>query len=303
LSTTTTSDLDRELAALARKRPEFVMFYFGGHGNAKGIGLADDLYSFTRLRTKLSAIGARGCLVVLNSCESGGMAKSATVLGGFEPVDPRWSAALLSAAPGVRVFMAARRDQSTYESADGSWFVNALLSAMFAVRPGDLVGPDGTEYLSELDIFQLASRHMKRLGITSVAEGLVGDFPIMISNAQPAGGVSLGIRATVNLGIEIAATALDRRYLPTVLVVTATDAFRNVLAPARRRFLPTSDRHGWRGRFHVDLGVSPGCQQQLWQHGACIVAWEAGAFDDEGRMVGRCRDRVTYHTDRPLVWR
>lgn len=231
------------------------------------------------------------------------MAKSATVLGGLEPVDPRWSVALLSTAPGMRVFMASRDDESTYEGPGGSWFVNALLGAMFAVRSGDLVGPDGTEYLSDRAIFELASSQMKRLGITPVAEGVFGDFPVMISNGERAGRVSLVIHAAVNLGIELDATVLGRRHLPTALVVTATDAFGNVLAPERRRFLPTSDRHSWRGRFHVDLDVSPGCQQQLWRYGACKVVWEVAARDDEGRLLNRCRNVVTYRTDRPLVWR
>jgi len=303
LSKTTIADLDGQLDALARKRPVFLMFYFGGHGNAHGIGLADDLYSFVRLRKKLSAIGARGCLVVLNSCESGGMAKSATVLGGFEAVDPCWSAALLGAAPGMRVFMASRHDESTYEGAGGSWFVDALLRAMFAVRPGDLIGTDGTEFFSDGGIFDQASRHMRRLGVTPVAEGVFGDFPVMISNGEPAGNVSLAVRATVNLGITLDAIALHRRHLPTALVVRATDGYGNVLPPERRRFLPTSDRYSWSGRFHVDVGISPGCQQQLWQHGACWVAWDVAAVDNEDRLLGRRREVVTYRTDRPLVWR
>lgn len=231
------------------------------------------------------------------------MAKSATVLGGLEPVSPCWSAMLLSTAPGMRVFMASREDESTYEGPGGSWFVNALLGAMFAVRTGDLVGADGTEFLSDRAIFELASRHMIRLGVTPVAEGLFGDFPVMISNGERAGRVSLGIRAAVNLGIDLDTTALDRRHLPTVIVATATDAFGNMLAPEQRRFLPTSNRHNWRGRFHVDLGVSPGCQQQLWQQGACSVVWEVTARDDEGRLLNRSRNVVTYHTHRPLIWR
>lgn len=44
LSNTRVSDLDRELDALAKKHPDFLMFYFGGHGNAHGIGLADGLF-------------------------------------------------------------------------------------------------------------------------------------------------------------------------------------------------------------------------------------------------------------------
>lgn len=38
LSNTKASDLDRELDAFAKKRPDFLMFYFGGHGNAVGSG-------------------------------------------------------------------------------------------------------------------------------------------------------------------------------------------------------------------------------------------------------------------------
>jgi hypothetical protein len=303
LSDTTRKDLDRDLDALARRPPTFLMLFFAGHGNAGGIGLSDGLYSFTRLRAKLAAIAAQGIVVVLDSCESGGMTKGGTVLGGvFEQVDMRWGAALLAVEPGIRIFMASRHDESTYEGANGGWFVSALLRAMFAVERGDRVVGE-REYFTDQFVFSRAHVIMTELGVTPQSEGLWGDFPLMESNATPAGRVQLAVSAVPNLSIIANAVAVGRRHLPTTIIGTATDAFGNVLPAQQARFLPMGDSHPHRIRFEVDLGISPGCQLQLWRYGSCRVIWNVTGCDAEGRVIGRRREVVDYHNEQRFTWR
>ncbi|MDQ3365419.1 MAG: caspase family protein [Myxococcota bacterium] len=301
LGNITASELEKGLKQLARLRPTYLMLYFGGHGSASGIALADGIYPYVRLRKHLAAIDAHATIVVLNCCEAAGMFKSGTVvggLGGLEPVSTAWGTRLLSTESGVRVFAAADSNKNTFESAIGGWFVTALLNAMFDTRPGDLVDEYGTELVSDLLVFQRARAIMRSMGVDPVADGVFGDFPMMLANGAPSGVVALKISSKPDLAIQVGATAQGRRHLPTTIVATPTDPFGNVLQPEHVVFLPTSDEATHRSRFQVDLGVSPGCTQQFWQYGACRVAWNVAALDSHGRVVGRARQLVDYTTGR-----
>lgn len=300
-------ELEKALRQLARLQPTYLMLYFGGHGSAKGIALSDGLYSYERLKMHLAAIGAHATIVVLNCCEAAGMFKSGTIvggLGGLEPVSTAWGTRLLSAGSGVRVFAAADSNANTYESAIGGWFVTALLNAMFDARPGDLVDEFGTELVSDLLVFRRAEAIMLSMGVEPIADGVFGDFPMMLANSAPTGVVALKIKPRPDLSIHVDATARNRRHLPTTVVATPTDPFGNVLQPEQVVFLPTHDDVHHAARFQVDLGLSPGCMQQLWQYGACRVAWNVAALDSHGRVVGRARQIVDYDTGRFLPsWR
>ncbi|HEY4244765.1 MAG TPA: caspase family protein [Kofleriaceae bacterium] len=301
LGNITAPELEKALKQLARLRPTYLMLYFGGHGSASGIALADGLYSYVRLRKHLAAIGAHATIVVLNCCEAAGMFKSGTVvggLGGLEPVSAVWGSRLLSTESGVRVFAAADSDKNTFEGAIGGWFVTALLTAMFDTRPGDLVDDYGTELVSDLLVFERARAIMRSMGVEPIADGIFGDFPLMLANSAPTGVVELKIQARPDLAITVDASARNRRHLPTTIVATPADPFANVLQPKHVVFLPTNDEVRHQLRFQVDLGVSPGCMQQLWQYGTCRVAWNVAALDSHGRVVGRARQVVDYETGR-----
>ena len=291
----TKRQIDAALRKLRRQRPDYLAMPISGHGNASDFGASDGLYSFARLRDEIGEIGASGTVVVVNTCGAGGFAKSGTVLSGteLEPiVNPTWTAQLLEAVDGVRTFMATGANDSTWESARGSWFVEALLAAMHQVAPGDL-GPYG-EFVSDKLVFERALTAMKRLGVHPIARGLFGDFPLMRANVAPLGRAIIAVRPARSLGANVEVRLQGRRHLATAIIVTPVDGFGNRLPPTRESVFALKDDVLHSLDAFVDIGVSPGCMQQLWWHGACRVTWEVAVHDQEMRRITSRRFVVEY---------
>jgi hypothetical protein len=298
----TKRQIDAALRKLRRQRPDYLALPISGHGNASGFGASDGLYAFDRLRDEIGEIGARGTVVVVNTCGAGGFAKSGTVVGGIElePVaDPRWAAQLLESVEGVRTFMATGANDSTWESARGSWFVEALLSAMHYSAPGDL-GLYG-EFISDKLVFDRAFVEMKRVGVHPIARGLFGDFPLMRANVASVGRAVVALRAAPNLGARVQMRVQGRRHLATRIIVTPIDGFGNRLPPSTKVVFAWKDDVLDVMDAVVDRGVSPGCLQQLWWHGACRVTWEVDVRDQEMRRITCCRFNVDYVEERLCV--
>jgi hypothetical protein len=291
----TRDEVDRTLDAVARQRPAFFSFYFGGHGNAAGLGLADDLYSFARLHRMLKRIGARGTVVMLNSCGAGGFAKSAALGGVVGGVSPAWTAALLSAVPGSRVFMASAADASTVERSDvGGVFAHALLNAMQAAASGDLQVA-GHEFVSDRLVFVRATKIMAQYGLKPQSMGTFGDFPMVLANAHPVGAVSVeSAEPTDGVGLAVVLDVRNRRYLPTTIVATARDAQGNRWPSKRVVGLPDGARRKFTASFDVDVRQSPASLTQLSRYGACRISWDIDVVDANGRLLARDRRVADY---------
>jgi len=296
--------IDAALRKLRRQRPDYLALPISGHGNALGFGASDGLYSFDRLRDEIGEIGARGTAVVINTCGAGGFAKSVTVLGGIElePIaDPSWAAQLLSSVDGVRTLMATGANEKTWESSRGSWFIEALLSAMHHTGPGDL-GTYG-EFVSEKLVFGRVFVEMKRLGVHPIARGMFGDFPMMRSNVAAVGRSTIVARPTANLGARLQVRLQGRRHLATRITVTPIDGFGNRLPPSIKTTFAWKDDVLDVMNASVDRGVSPGCTQQLWWHGVCRVTWEVDVRDQELRRITCCRFNFDYFEEgQPMSW-
>lgn len=296
-ATATCRELDRTLMMVARQRPTFFSLYFGGHGNAAGIGLADGLYSFARLHRMLKRIAARGTVVMLNCCGAGGFAKSAA-LGGIDViggVSAAWTAALLSAVPGSRVFMASPADASTLERSDvGGVFAHALLNAMQAPAPGDLLVA-GHEFVSDRLVFDRAAAIMATYDLKPQAKGMFGDFPMVLTNARPVGAVEIeSAEPTNGSGLEVVIDVRNRRYLPTAIVATARDAYGNQWPSQRVVGLPNSVRRRLAASFDVDVRRSIASLAQLSSYGACRITWDVDVLDANGRLLARDRCVTDY---------
>jgi hypothetical protein len=291
----TCAAVDRALLAVARRRPTFFSFYFGGHGNAAGLGLADGLYSFARLHRMLKRIAARGTVVILNSCGAGGFAKSAALGGVDVGISAPWTAALLSAVPGSRVFMASSADAYTLESPDvGGVFAHALLNAMQAPASGDL-HVAGHEFVSDRLVFVRATKIMATYGLKPQSMGMFGDFPMVLANAHPVGAVSVeSAEPTNGVGLEVVIDVRNRRYLSTAIVATARDAQGNRWPPKRVVGVPDGARRKFTASFDVDVRHSPASLAQLSRYGACRISWDIDVVDANGRLLARDRRVADY---------
>lgn len=292
----TACELDRALAAAARQRPTFFSFYFGGHGNQLGIGLANKLYPFSRLRDWVARIGARGTIVMLNCCGAGGFAKSAVAgLAGVPDLSIAWTAALFAAVPGARVFMASSADAYTLERADvGGVYAHALINAMQAPRPGDL-DVMGYQFVSDRLVCTRATQIMARYGLQPEYAGAFGGFPMVLANIHPVGETDVTAIAPVDdFGVTVNVAVRDRRYLPTTIVATATDAFGNRWPSQRVVALPDGQHRQLSATFDIDATQSFGARMQLWQHGACRLTWNIDVMDTSGRLLAQGRQVADY---------
>lgn len=293
----TCSELDAALVAERRRGPDYLTFFFDGHGNADGLGMADDLYSFARLRHRLAQIGATSTIVMLNCCGAGGFAKSSAI-GGLAglPLQEAWDIALLSAAPGVRVFMACAADATTLERGDiGGVYAHALLRAMRAPRAGDLqVGP--YEFVSDALVCKRAAAIMLDYDLAPQSAGIFGDFPMVIANRLPAGEAEVAfIQGVEGQRLEVGVVVHDRRWLPTTIVATARDAFGNRWPAKRVTLLPRGSRRRLRATFDVDVTESLGAVSQLRRFGACRIAWDVAVLDEVRRPLAQVQHVVDYH--------
>lgn len=281
--------LDLALAQEVTRRPRYFAFYFGGHGNRSGIALSDGIYPFSRLRYWLKRIGARGAIVMLNSCEAGGFVKSSAVAGlGDADLPYAWEALLLAAVPGTRIFMACSADSSTFEvEGIGGIFPHALINAMQAPLPGDLPFM-GRGFVSDELVFERTESIMRGYGIEPIRAGTFGRLPMAVANQYPAGAAEVAsFEPTDGAGVSVAVDVCDRLLLPTKIVVTASDPLGNQWPSDTMIALPTDRRQSIPARFSIDVMRSQHARYQLRRYGRCRIAWDVRVLDANGRQLAR----------------
>ncbi len=283
--------LDRALKREARRRPMFFAFYFGGHGNRTGLALADGHYPFTQLRARLSAIGARGTVVMLNCCEAGGFMRDAVAgLGEARRIPDAWVVQLLSAEPGTRVFMASSASANTFERSDmGGVYAYALQRAMLMPAPGDL-SVLGEEFVSDWLVFSRAAAIMRDYGLAPEPGGVFGGFPMVRAHREAVGESTLvALEAVEGFALNVDLSIHDRRFLATHIIATAIDGFGNRFAVKQVVSSPPKSDARVRAHFAID-DLSGGCVDQIVRWGACRITWDVAVLDGEGRLLdrGRC---------------
>src|SRR5262249_10355643 len=137
---------------------------------------------------------------------------------------------------------------------------------------GDLVFA-GVEFASHALVLERARPLMAAFGVFPLAFGEdEGWFPMAVANRQVVGEAAIAIWP----GLSFAASASarfairGRRYLPTAIVVTATDALGRTLLARRRDIIPTTDEVVVGDVFSADLRASAVCRYQLSSQGACV---------------------------------
>ncbi|TAK30129.1 MAG: caspase family protein [Myxococcaceae bacterium] len=159
----TATAVDGYLRTLSGQQPNFLAFYFAGHGSESGIALADRHYYFNELVDRMAEIAPVRSLLVLDTCHAAGyqralMLKEAQTRPAGRLVHP-WRAQLEQSVPGSRYMYAARIDQNSRESPPyGGHFTWALRHQLQTLRadPGSTTG-----WISDRHLFANASALMQ----------------------------------------------------------------------------------------------------------------------------------------------
>lgn len=290
----THQELDAALAREESRKPDYLIFFFAGHGYNQGIALADRLYAFSRLQRRLKRIDAQGTVLLLDSCGSGGFAKAAG-LEGVGSLDLRWWSLLLAAVPGTRVFMASSAEGSTLEiDGIGGVYTDALIRAMRRPTPGDLES-GGISFVSDDLVFSRARLIMRQRGLRPVRAGAFGGFPLAVANHLPVGQADVvSLIRLVRGGLAVQVCLQNRLLLPTQVVATATDAFGSQWEPQVVTVEPQATVDTLEARFYIDAKRSPIARQQLVALGRCVIGWNVKVLDAEGRCLTNDRYNIAY---------
>jgi hypothetical protein len=290
----TCAKLDAVLAREARRQPGYLIVFFAGHGHGEGIVLHDHLYSFTRLRRRLERIGARGTVLLLDSCGAGGFAKVAG-LDGVGDLDLVWWPLLFAAVPGTRVFMASPADGTTLEiEGIGGVYTDALIRAMRLPVPGDLWS-GGISFVSDEQVFKRAELIMRQRGLRPARAGDFGGFPLAVANHQPIGRADVvSLLPMDGGGLAVHVCLQNRLLLPTHIVATATDALSFQWKPQVITVEARAIADAFEARFRVDAERSPIACRQLAAFGRCAIAWSVKVLDAEGRCLTERGYNVAY---------
>jgi hypothetical protein len=283
------------LSTIARDQPDYFCLYFAGHGNAAGIGLYDGLYSFAQLHGMLDEVGARSEVIVLDSCESQGFAKSAAV-SGLGDIEQHFRNQLALSTPRRRGFMAARAGKGARESAlvGGGVFTTALIHALLAAGRGDLANG---RYVSDTLIMHRAKAYMKRHGLVPVSNDLTGDFPMIRAHVAPVGEAALnGASAIEGMGLHVEVELRARRHLPTLVIATPIGPGGEFGTSVRHVVVPQTDVAIVQPTFATGALSLPWLAQQWAAYGRCHVQWLVSVLDQHARSLLRQLVEVNYHT-------
>jgi hypothetical protein len=291
----TWANLDGVLARMQRQAPDFLIVFFSGHGNDSGIALADQSYAFSTLRRRLERIGARGTVLLLDSCGSGGFAKAAAALEGVGGIDTAWWPILLAAVPGTRVFMASTENGSTVEiDGVGGAYTDAIIRAMRLPVSGDLPSGQGS-FVSDDLVSRRAASIMRQRGLRSTRTGTFGGFPLAVANARCVGSAEVvGLISLEGGSLDVVVLLHSRLLLPTRIVATATDAAGAQWEPQVVVVTPQTMIDSVRARFAIDVRGSKRAFLQLAIRGRCAIVWNVRVFDAEDRCLTDDSYNVAY---------
>jgi hypothetical protein len=292
----TAAHVDASLRAIARTRPDVVVFFFAGHAGRDGLGLRDRVYPYSHLRELVSATNASRSLVVLDACMTGNysalLEKGDVVVGGLGGLvsDPNWRAALLASSPGPRVITATDRTRTTGQgavvSAHGD-LTGALLLAARHTNADVLVGATG--FVSDTAWYRGAKQVLAQHGIDRGAQRIGGAhaFPIVRAEASaPLGSAFvLGARLLADgRSIIVDLHATGRRFVGTRVNALVTSSLTGAVAEFAAKWMPEGS--SWRESITCDIsGRFDDRVHRYWGQHGFDMSVRVTATDGHGRIL------------------
>ena len=179
-SEATLESVERAFRQARYRRPDCLFVFFSGHGGFTSISLSDGDCDHERLARWIRAVGCQKVAVVIDACRAAAIAQKF----GFDtigaPPDESWSELFGRMAPGVRLLLSSRADQSSSDGAGrNGLFTSFLLRALRHLR-GDLEF-EGRRYVTAEAAISYASQRVNLATggkQTPLSCGPVADFPL-----------------------------------------------------------------------------------------------------------------------------
>ncbi len=296
----TKARLRAALTQVRADKPDFLLFYFSGHGSTAGLSLRDGLFSYDELSRWLQAIGATASATVLDTCYSGAFIKEGrTVLGA---VDVDVLQLLAEATPGNRVICSSSADRKSSEGGGvrNGHMTAALIDAILQA-PGDLRGKDGG-WITARRLFSRIQKTLTHRGQCPVAYGLEGDFPFardhqfIYGDAELAGLDISGQHVLVSLAVT------DRRGIPTIVSAEASNRQGRRLFHRAFTVFATDVIDVANVSFRFDtsaVAMDPASQIHLLMRNTAPVIWRVALLDARGRHLDVAEQQSWYSNGAP----
>ncbi|MBL8685337.1 MAG: caspase family protein [Myxococcales bacterium] len=253
----TRQNILNSLTRLGRETPDYLVFYFSGHGGTESIEAVDASLHYMHLANAISAARASRTLIILDVCHAGAFRrffKEARVNpSGF--IKPDWLIALSKANPGTRIMMAATEDQNAKESAakEGGHFTSAILAALGACEGDIIIG--NKRWISDHRAFAQAWNAVRTESggeQEPVGIGLDGYLPLALSQAGSAVGSAV-ITSINHSGTElIFETSLGERSKIETHATAVLMRPSQILHQEKLSVRPLGNREVCRGVVRVD---------------------------------------------------
>jgi len=288
---------------VAIRQPDYLVFYFSGHGNDDGIAAANGLIGYDTLASFIRMVDSPYTFVVLDVCSAASAApflKEARV-GGVGALKESWLAALANATPGTRLIFStgagrkAGESKALANSVFTHYFVKALREAS-----GDL-SVDDVSWISDRRASFSARRRMMLAGIEQVPlfYNLTGDFPLAISQSEEPVGIAHFIRTTVSRNsLDVAFRVQLREGLKTKLVWELSNGRGDVIASGSYK---TDEAAATTASFsgsipcpHDKLKSDIYTRVSAMTSGAAPVAWSLSLYDEANNLLDSGEVRATY---------
>lgn len=272
----------------------FLIVYAMLHGGRGGLALADGkFYPHDHLRRNLVASGARGVLLLLDSCYAG------LIIGGLGgiPDDAEWLDLMFRSVPGFRCILASSASDTTSWSPTyhGGLFTWSLRQATSITAPGDL--GHMAQFVSGALLYERICA-VAPPGLSPVAHGPLDDVPLFRANDRPIGDVKLmAFTPGCDFGVVANLMVSGRRAMPVSVAAAAVDELGCALASTEWQVMPTTMLDVASFSCMLDLPTvlrSPLASQQLTYGMSILVTWQIDVVDDLGRSLGSWAIDIDY---------
>jgi len=283
------------LVAAARARPDVFVFYFSGHGNSRGLALADQTLPFDLLERYVRACRIPRVLVVLDSCGSGALVdrlRKGAEISGIEDGIQAWSRAIAHASRGARVITAVAADRKAHEDdiGEGGYFTLAFLDALRASN-GDLILGDHS-FVSDARALLDTEDRLAVLGLeTPMRYGTTDDLPLCLSEFDaPIGTVDARWvsyeRWSYSARLEV--IIRGRRFLPTCIRCALVNESGRAIDRKAWRTFPMSANWARGAALHASAGgiARDKATRIAWAFGRSVkLRWVAEVRDAYDRVL------------------
>jgi hypothetical protein len=302
----TSSDIYSAFIAADVAAPDYLVFYFSGHGNDEGIATADGLMGYDHLAALVKLIDAPYVFVILDVCSAASAAtffKEARV-GGLGGVRESWLAALAQAKRGTRLIFSTNAKETAIDSAilQNGVFTHYFLQALRRSSGDFPFG--GRSWISDRRASISAANRMKRAGYTQlpVFHGLTGDFPLAASQADEAVGSANFIKTVVSPhSLDISLETDSREKVRTILKWSLYNGQGELLDSGTKSATPGSEYSTHSGSIpfpHQIARADRHTKLRLMTEGAAPISWELELLDETGNLLDYSHVRATFRAPR-----